>query len=333
MTRVRTVLALVAAFGLLAPAALAQDAAEDPAPAAEPDLARMATGSVAGVYYPVGVALCRLVNQHRRDTNLRCAATPSEGSVGNLAGLRQGSFQLAIAQSDSQAEAVDGTGPFAGAGPDPGLRALMSLHPEALTVVARADAGVARIEDLAGKRVVLGGAGTGTRVVADALLAALGWTAASFAATPDIAPERVADALCAGQIDAFFYAVGHPSLVIQEATTGCDAVLIDAAGPAIDELVAARPAYVAATIPAGLYRGTDRAVASFGVTATLVTEAGYPEDTVHGIVQAIFGDIDMLRGLEPVLAHLDPAEMVGAGLAAPLHPGAERYYREQGWID
>jgi TRAP transporter TAXI family solute receptor len=329
MTRVRILLALAAALGLLAAPAPAQEAP----PVPEPQLARMATGSVAGVYYPVGVALCRLVNQHRRDTGLRCAATPSEGSVGNLAGLRRGDFQLAIAQSDSQAEALAGTGPFAAAGPDPDLRALMSLYPEALTVVARADAGIARIEDLAGKRVVLGGPGTGTRALADALLGALGWTPSSFAATPDILPERMSDALCAGEVDAFLYAVGHPSLVIQEATTGCDAVLIDAAGPAIDEMVAGRPAYVAATIPAGLYRGTPGAVTTFGVTATLVAQADYPEDTVHGIVAAIFGDIDMLRGLVPVLAHLDPARMIHAGLAAPLHPGAERYYREQGWTD
>ncbi len=329
MTHVRTILALVTALELLVPAAHAQEQAPTP----EPELARMGTGSVAGLYYPVGVALCRLVNQHRRDTGLRCAATPSEGSVANLKDLASGSLQLAIVQSDNQAEAVAGTGPFADAGPDAGLRALMSLYPEALAVVARADAGIARIEDLAGKRVVLGGPGTGTRTLADLLLGALGWTPESFAATPDISPDRMADALCAGQIDAFLYAAGHPTLAIQEATTGCDAVLIDAAGPAIDELVASHPYYLAATIPAGIYRGTSREVATFGVGATLVTRADYPEDTVYGIVEAIFGDIDMLRGLEPVLSDLDPQTMVRQGLAAPLHPGAERYYREQGWID
>ena len=328
MTRVRMALGCLALLAFLAPAARSQ---EPTAP--EPELAWMGTGSVAGVYYPVGVALCRLVNQHRRDTGLRCAATPTEGSVANLAKLRDGSYQLAIVQSDNQAEAIAGTGPFAAAGPDPDLRAIMALYPEALAVVARSDAGIAQIEDLAGKRVALGTAGSGTRAVADALLAALGWSPRSFAATPDLAPDRLADALCAGEIDAFLYAVGHPSLVIQDATTSCDAVLVAAAGPAIDELVDSRPYFVAATIPGGLYRGNGQDVATLGVEATLVTNASYPEETVYGIVQAIFQDLAMLRGLEPVLADLDPKVMVRDGLAAPLHPGAERFYREQGWLD
>ena len=94
----------------------------------------------------------------------------------NLTGLRDGSLGFAIVQSDGMAQAVAGQGSFADAGPDTGLRSVMSLYPEALTLVVRADAGVARVEDLAGKRVVLGADGSGTRVLADAVIAALGWT-------------------------------------------------------------------------------------------------------------------------------------------------------------
>ena len=110
--------------------------------------------------------------------------------------------------------------------------------------------------------------------------------------------------------------------MIQEATTGCDAVLVDVAGPAVDEMVAAHPYYVAATIPAGLYRGTARAVATFGVVATLVTRADVADDVIGSLVQAIFADFEMLNGLDPVLAGLDPPAMAREGLAAPLHPAA-----------
>ena len=134
----------------------------------------MGTGNVAGVYFPVGVALCRLVNQHRRETGLRCAARPSEGSVGNLTALRDGSYDLAIVQSDTQAAALAGSGVFAPAGPFEALRSVASLYPEPLTVVARADAGIAGIGDLAGKRVAWGAPGSGTRAVADELMAARG---------------------------------------------------------------------------------------------------------------------------------------------------------------
>ena len=325
---------LVALLVLAAPVAAQEaEAGQEPQAAAEPDLAWMGTGNVAGVYYPVGVALCRLVNQHRRETGLRCAARPSEGSVGNLTALRDGSYDLAIVQSDTQAAALAGSGVFAPAGPFEALRSVASLYPEPLTVVARADAGIAGIGDLAGKRVAWGGPGSGTRAVADELMGALGWTAESFAAVPELAPDRLADALCEGEIDAFAYVVGHPALVVQEATTACDAVLLDVAGPAVEALVAATPAFVAATIPAGLYRGTPRAVATFGVGATLVTRADAPAEWIDTIVRSVFDDLEMLRGLDPVLVNLDPAAMARDGLAAPLHPAAESYYRERGWLN
>jgi TRAP transporter TAXI family solute receptor len=326
MRRAAAFLALLLAA---APPAIAQDEGAAPEAVTEPELAWMGTGNVAGAYYPVGVALCRLVNQHRRDSGLRCAARPSEGSVGNLTALRDGSFDLAIVQSDTQEAALGGSGVFAPAGPFEALRAVAALYPEPLTIVARADAGVARVEDLAGKRMAWGAPGTGTRALADALLAALGWTAESFAPVTGLSPDRLADALC----DAFAYVVGHPALVVQEATTACDAVLVDVSGPAIDALVAETPAFVAATIPAGLYRGNDRPVATFGVGATLVTRADQPEARIDTIVRSVFDDIEMLRGLDPVLVDLDPAAMARDGLAAPLHPAAERYYRERGWID
>ncbi len=318
---------------LVAAALLAGIATAAPAQEQEPQLVRMGTGSLAGVYYPVGVALCRLANQHRRETNLRCAAEPSAGSVANIGGLRDGTLDMAIVQSDNAAAAVQGQAPFAEAGPFADLRSVMALYPEPLAIVARADAGIAQVEDLAGKRVALGIEGSGTRTLADALMGALGWTPASFAATPDVAPEGAARALCNGEIDAFLYAVGQPALAIQEATTTCDATLIAAAGPAVDEMVAAHPDFVAATIPGGLYKGTDDAVRTFGVEATLVSRAGVADDTVYAIVRSIFEDIDMLRGLDPVLAGLDEKAMVSTALAAPVHPGAERYYRERGWLE
>ena len=323
MPGIGTLLRLLAALMVLAPAAAAQD----------PQLVRMGTGSVTGLYYPVGVSLCRLVNQHRRETNLHCSAIPSGGSVSNIAGLRDDTFDFAIVQSDSQAAAAEGAGAFEAAGPYPDLRSVMALYPELLTVVARADAGVTRIEDLAGKNVALGAEGSGTRAVADAVLGALGWTPASFADTPDVAADRLARTLCDGGIDAFFYTVGSPALVIQEATTSCDAKLVPVSGAAVDALVASEPYYVAATIPAGLYRGNPEPVATFGVGATLVTRADEPVDTVYTVVRAIFRDIDMLRGLDPVLSDLDPAAMTEQGLSVPLHPGAARFYQESGLVN
>ncbi|MFO1107482.1 MAG: TAXI family TRAP transporter solute-binding subunit [Amaricoccus sp.] len=303
-----------------------------PAPAADPVLARTGTGSLAGVYFPVGVALCRLVNQHRPETNLRCAAQPSAGSVQNLGDLRAGTLALALVQSDSQEQALRGTGPFADQGPFDSLRAVASLYPEPLTIVARADAGIARLDDLKGKRVAIGAPGSGQRALMDLLVPALGWSLADFAATPEFPPEQLSRALCSGAIDAFVQAVGHPALVILEATSDCDTRLVPAQGPAIDRLVADHPALVEATVPGGLYRGNPQPVPTFGVSATLVTRADIPEDEIYTVTRSIFEDLPTLRGLNPALATLDPKAMATEALTAPLHPGAARYYREAGLL-
>lgn len=330
MTPKTTIAALLAFALALAGGARAEEAPPAPAPGV---VVPLGTGAITGVYLPVGVALCRVVNQHRRETGLRCAATLSEGSVANVAALRDGTFGLAIVQSDVQAAALAGTGAFAAEGPYAGLEAVTGLYPEPLTLVARADAGVAGVEDLAGKRVWLGPEGSGTRELAERLVAALGWSDATFAAAPAVRPEDVAQALCAGEVDAFFYVVGHPARPVQEATTTCDARLVAITGGAVEELAASDPALVVSTIPGGLYRGNPAPVATFGVNATLVTRDSLPEDTIYTMVRAIFDDLDMLRSLDPVLAGLDPEAMVHEGLTAPLHPGAARYYRERGWIE
>ena len=144
----------------------------------------MGTAAVTGVYFPVGVSLCRLVNQHRRETGLRCAARPTDGSVANIAGLRDGRLG-----ARHRAVRRPGAGRrrrrrLRRRGPVRRLRAVMALHPEPLTLVARADAGIAEVEDLAGKRVWLGPEGSGTRALAGELMAALGWTETSFAPVP-----------------------------------------------------------------------------------------------------------------------------------------------------
>lgn len=309
-------------------------AAAPAGPAAqETRLVEMATGNVTGVYFPVGVSVCRLVNQERRAHGLRCAARLAAGSVANIAALREGSVDLAIVQSDVQDQALRGANEFAEAGAFTGLRAVMALHPEPLTIVARADAGIAQLEDLPGKRISIGGPGSGQRALWDVVMDRMGWSPEDFAAMLELAPSEQAPAVCGDRIDAFVFTVGHPALSVQEATTGCGAVLAEATGPVVQALIAEGPLYFATEIPGGLYRGNPTGVETFGVGATLVTRADVAEDRIDTLVRAVFGDFEMLRGLHPALANLEPERMAHTGLSAPLHPAADRYYRERGWIE
>ena len=291
------------------------------------------TGGVTGVYYPAGGAICRLVNRDRKEHGIRCGVESTGGSIFNINAIRSGELEFGVAQSDWQYHAYNGTSRFAEAGPFKELRAVFSLHPEPFTVVARADAGVKNFEDLKGKRVNIGNPGSGQRGTMDVVLAAMGWTTGDFAVASELPPAEQALALCDNNIDAMVYTVGHPSGAIQEATTSCDSVLVNVTGPAIDKLVADNPFYRVATIPGGMYRGNADDVTTFGVGATFVTSAAVPDEVVYQVTKAIFENLDQFKGLHPALANLDPKQMISDGNSAPLHAGAERYYREAGLLN
>ena len=303
------------------------------APAFAQDFISIGTGGVTGVYYPTGGAICRMMAKTRSEHGIRCAVESTGGSVYNVNAVRSGELEFGVAQSDVQFKAYNGEGSLADAGANPDLRSVFSIHPEPFTVVARADAGIVNFEELKGKRVNVGNPGSGQRDTMEVVMNAMGWTMDDFALTSELQAAEQSQALCDNNIDAMVYTVGHPSGSIQEATTACDATLVNVTGDVIDGLVEEFPYYRTATIPGGMYRGNDADTETFGVGATLVTSAAVDEEVVYQLVKAVFEDIDGFRSLHPAFANLDPEQMANDGLSAPLHPGAERYYREAGLID
>ena len=291
------------------------------------------TGGVTGVYYPTGGAICRLVNRGRSEHGIRCGVESTGGSVFNINAIRGGELEFGVAQSDWQYHAFNGTSRFEENGAFEGLRAVFSVHPEPFTVVARADAGISTFDDLKGKRVNLGNPGSGQRATMDVVLEAKGWSAGDFALAAELQAAEQSQALCDNNIDAMIYTVGHPSGSIQEATTACDSVLVEVSGDAIQGLIDNNSYYRAATIPGGMYRGNPDDVNTFGVGATFVTSADVPDEVVYEVVKAVFENIDQFKGLHPAFANLDPKEMASDSLSAPLHAGAEKYFKEAGLID
>ncbi|UOA28948.1 TAXI family TRAP transporter solute-binding subunit [Pseudosulfitobacter sp. DSM 107133] len=310
-----------AAAALMAPAAFAEE------------FITIGTGGVTGVYYPTGGAICRLVNKGRKEHGIRCSVESTGGSVYNINTIREGELEFGVAQSDWQYHAYNGTSKFEEAGPFEKLRAVFSVHPEPFTVVARADSGVKTFDDLKGKRVNIGNPGSGQRGTMEVLLEAKGWTTDDFALATELKAAEQSAALCDNQIDAMVYTVGHPSGSIQEATTACDSVLVEVSGDVVDQLVADNSFYRTATIPGGMYRGNDEDVATFGVGATFVTSSDVSEEAVYAVVSSVFDNFEDFKKLHPAFANLKPEEMATAGLSAPLHPGAAKYYKEKGWIE
>ena len=246
--------------------------------------------------------------------------------------IKEGELDFGMAQSDVQYNAFKGEESFKEGGAHADLRAVFSIHPEPFTVLAHPNAGVTKFEDFKGKRFNVGNPGSGTRASMERLLGAMGWTLADFSLASELKADEHGPALCDGKIDGFFYGVGHPSANIQDPTTTCAAKLVPLTGEVVDKLVAENPYYAKATIPGGLYANNPDDTETFGVLATLVTSANVPEESVYQLTKAVFENFDEFKSLHPAFANLDPQKMVADGNSAPLHPGAEKYYKEKGWL-
>ena len=290
------------------------------------------TGGVTGVYYAAGGAICRLVNKERAKHGIRCSVESTGGSVFNVNTIKAGELDMGFSQSDVQYNAFKGLGQFKDAGAWADERAVFSVHPEPFTILARKEANVKSFADFKGKRFNVGNPGSGTRASLEELLVALGWKLGDFSLASELKADEHGPALCDGKIDGFFYGVGHPSANIQDPTTSCGARLVSLTGPAIDKLIADKPYYAKATIPAGLYPNNPDATTTYGVLATVVSSAKVPAETVYQVVKAVFDNFEEFKKLHPALANLKPEDMIKDGNSAPLHDGAVRYYREKGWI-
>lgn len=299
---------------------------------AQQEFVSIGTGGVTGVYYPTGGAVCRLMNRNRQEHGIRCSVESTGGSVYNINTVRSGDLEFGVAQSDWQFHAMNGTSQFEEQGPFENIRAVFSIHPEPFTVVASSGSGIETFEDVKGKRVNIGNPGSGTRATAEVVMDAYGMGIGDLALAGELKGSEMAQALCDGKIDAMVYVIGHPAAAINEASTTCDVHLVDVAGAPIETLVEENPYFRTATIPGGMYKGSDEDTSTFGVGATLITSADVSEDAVYHLVKAVFDNFDDFKQLHPAFANLTEEEMISDALSAPLHAGAERYYTERGWM-
>ena len=260
----------------------------------------------------------------------RCSAPSTGGSTYNIKQLAHRAFNFGLAQSDWQHHAFNGTAPHQ-VMPYKGLRAVFSIYSEPFHIVVGRDSGIERFQDLKGKRVNIGNPGSGQRGTMEVLMKAYGMDVDDFAKVTELTSTEQTSALCEQRIDAFTITANAPDSKIALATNKCGARIIPLDTPVERKLVAEQPYYAFFTLPKGTYETMDRDVTTFGVLATLVTRSTASEDTVYELVRAVMENIETFRNKNPALRSLDPQKMSTEGLSAPLHPGAVRYYREQGW--
>ena len=301
----------------------------------ETQFVTIGTGGVTGVYYPTGGAISRMINAQSDTYGIRATVESTGGSVFNINAVLNGDLEFGVAQSDRQYQAYNGLAEWEDLGPQEDLRAVFSIHPESITLVAAVDSGISGVADLAGKRVNIGNPGSGQLQNSRDVLEAFGLSESDITAEQVRAVEAPG-LLQDGRIDAFFYTVGHPNGNITEATSGRIQVsVIPIEGPEVDALLDEFSYYASSIVPVSNYpsaANTSPNVPSVGVKATFVTSADVSDDVVYAITKEVFENFDAFKALHPAYQVIEKEDML-TGMSAPLHPGAIRYYEEAGLID
>ena len=294
------------------------------------------TGTSAKVHTSVARAICRLIERSIPTTN--CDVATIEGqhaaeALAILSGVQNNAIEIGIVQSDWQYHAIQGTGPveFMDVSFD-NLRSLFSLHGELFTVIVRQDAGIENLDDLVGKRVNIGNPGSSQRAIMDMMMKAKGWTEKSFQFVDELGDAEQLLALCHDRVQAVVSIVSHPDERTAKALELCDAKIIAVSGEEIDSLIAENRFLAASDVPMGVYSESNVLIPSFGLMVTAVSSADLDDQTAYDVVKSVFDDLTTMKRLHKALGNLLPGRMISAGLSAPLHPGAVRYYREHGMM-
>lgn len=328
-----------AILSAVAALALAVGVAAVPA-ARELSLFRIGTGGTGGTYYPVAGMVAQAISNpagtcEQGDScgvpGLVAVAQSSSGSVANVRDIVSGRIESGFVQSDVAFWAYTGANTFATEGRQTALRAIANLYPESLHIVVRSDSGIADVADLAGKRVALDHAGSGTLVGARLVLQAYGLSESALKVAylkSDDAMERVA----AGELDAFFLIAGHPAAVVQWAAEQAPIRLVPVTGRHAAILVELNPFLRQDTIPADTYAGVGETL-TLSVAAQWVTREDVSAATIYGILHALWrSEARSLLDRGHVKGRSIRLETALEGLGIPLHEGAARFYRDVGLI-
>ncbi len=295
------------------------------------DFFTIGTGGVTGSYYPSVGAICRLVNQYKQETQLYCSAESTDGSVYNLHQLRSGELHFAIAQSDIVYQIYTGTGRYED-NPYPHLRSVMSLYPELLTLIVTQKSDIQVLQDIKNKRISLGSVDSGTSTTVKLLLEEAGIHPSDFSEVSYLKAQDSPSALREDKIDGYFYMVGHPNENLKEAALSVDSSLILLDGKPLYNLIEKYPYYTISEISANLYHKIDESISSIGVRALLVTDEKTSDESVSILLKAVLDNFDKFKEYYPNHKSLQKSDLV-QDLTVPLHPAAERYYRQAGLLE
>ncbi len=308
----RVVAASAVAFGLSA------------VPASAQTFINVLTGGTSGVYYPLGVALSEIYGAGIQGARAQVQAT--KASVENLNLLQQGKGEIAFSLGDSVQEAWKGNTEAGFPGKLDKLRGIAAIYPNYIQIVATAESGIKSLADLKGRSLSVGAPASGTELNARAIFAAAGMSYSDLGKIEYLPFAESVELIKNRQLDATLQSAGLGVASIRDLATSVSINVV--AVPAADVEKIGSP-YVVATIPANTYPGQTADVGTAAVGNFLVTHDGVPEEVVYQMTKLMFDNLDKMAASHAAARAIDPAKALD-GMPIPLHPGAERYYREAG---
>jgi uncharacterized protein len=301
-----------------------------PADAAKRRYVSIAAGWVTGAYFPMAGAISRIAWKHLKDEGIKVTAESSGASVANAKLIGQGDTDFAILQNDIASYAHNGKEGMFDA-PIKNLLGVCTLFPEHVQLVARKDSNIKSVADLKGKKVAIGPVGSGTAENAKQIMEAWGLSVDDLAKGEQLTASQSADYIKDGRLDAAFFTVAVGAAVIMDTSLIVDTAIVPIEGPTVDKLIEKYPFYAKQIVPGGLYKGNDNDVNTVSVMAMLSARADLEEDIVYAIVNAMYSDLEQLRKAHDKFKSIEMENgLVGMGI--PLHPGAEKFFKEKGII-
>lgn len=285
------------------------------------------TGGTSGVYYPLGVALSEIYGDGIEGARVQVQAT--KASVENLNLLQQGRGEIAFALADSVKLAWEGNSEAGFPAKLEKLRAVAAIYPNYIQIVASQESGIRTLADLKGRSLSVGAPASGTELNARAIFAASGMSYEDLGKIEYLPFAESVELIKNRQLDATLQSAGLGVASIRDLATSVPITIVGVPAETVEKIGAP---YVATTIPAGTYEGQTEDVPTAAVGNLLVTHDGVSEETVYQMTKLLFENLDKLSASHAAAKAISLENAVQS-LPIPLHPGAERYYKEQGKLN
>jgi len=295
-------------------------------PAQAQQFINILTGGTSGVYYPMGVALAKIYTD--KVQGVRPSVQATKASVENINLLQAGRGEVALVLGDSLRDAWAGSTEAGFKSKMDRMRGIAAFYPNYIQIVALRSSGIRTLADLKGKRLSVGAARSGTELNARAVFAAAGMSYKDLSKTEYLPFGESVELMKNRQLDATLQSAGLGVASIRDLANSVEINVVEVPADLVQKI---GPPFVAATIPANTYKGQEQAAATAAVVNFLITRSTLSEEIVYNLTKAMWENVGELAAAHSA-GRLVKLENALAGMSVPLHPGAERYYKEKGLI-